>query len=112
MKVWKLIVALSAGNLVVGLVVVAIGVAYDFLGRSPGTIAMTGVALMSGPWLLIAIRLRHELDASKNRSTAALAERPLDVVRELSNTEAHRTIQAIISSHGGGVLAQIEEGED
>ncbi len=109
MKAWKLIAALSLANLVVGGVVVAIGLAYDFLGRSPGTIAMVGVALMSGPWLALSKHMHHTLEVSRKQSLVALSEHPKDVVRDLSATAAHRTIQAIVEHHGGGML---NDGED
>ena len=52
-------VAIAGGQLGVGLLTVAIGGVYDYLGSTPGWIVVAGLVLMGGPgivWALIQAR--------------------------------------------------------
>lgn len=47
--------AQAAGQALVGLLVVAIGVGYDWWQREPGWLVLAGLILMGGPGLVVAL---------------------------------------------------------
>jgi len=99
-RTWKLLAILGVTQLVAGLAVVGVGLAYDFLRITPGTIAMVGVGLMGAPWLGISRHLYMQLQREHARKAAELGDHPRDVIKQLSATGTHRTIQALIEEHG------------
>jgi len=112
-KTWKLLAILGAVNLISGLAVVGVGLAYDFLHMTPGTISMIGVGLMGAPWLGLSRHLYVQLKAEHTRQVSELNERPRDLIRELSETGTHRTIQALIEEHGAAeIFGILTAGED
>lgn len=96
---WKLLTILGVLSLVSGLSVVGIDAIYGFWGKTPGTIAMIGVSMISAPWLALAGHLRHQLKMQQQRDALALAHDPRGVVRSLTETGAHRVVQAIHEEH-------------
>lgn len=42
-------------NLVIGLLILAVGVGYDLWEREPGRLTLAGLALLGGPGLLVAL---------------------------------------------------------
>ena len=99
-KTWKLLAILGVTNLVAGLAVVGVGLAYDFFKITPGTISMIGVGLMGAPWLGLSRHLYVQLQKENARQASALGDHPRDVIKQLSETGTHRTIQALIDEHG------------
>lgn len=85
-------------NLAVGLILLGVGAAYDFLGRSPGTMAIIGASAMAGPWLALAQYMRTKIVAERH----AIDEARRDAVRSAisSRTGVHRALQAMIDEHG------------
>lgn len=96
-------------SLVSGLAVVGVDIAFGLLGATPTTIAMIGVAMMSGPWLGLAAHVRHQLRVQRARD-AHLLSQP-EVVRQLSRTDAHRALTAIAEEHGAEAIRMVL-GED
>lgn len=85
-------------NLAVGIVLLAVGAAYDFLGRSPGTMAIIGASAMAGPWLALAQYMKTRIAAEKVAIDAAHRESMRKSLA--SNTGVHRALQAMIDEHG------------
>ena len=106
---WKLLAILGTLSLISGLAVVGVDAAYGWLGKTPGTIAMLGVAMMSAPWLALAAHLKHQLQVQRARD-AHLLSQP-EVVRQLSRTDVHRTLTAIAEEHGAEAIRMVL-GED
>ena len=70
MQTWKIIAILGAANLVTGLILVAIGLAFDLLGKVPGQIVTAGVALIGVPWLALAKHMQMSLAEDAKRRAA------------------------------------------
>ena len=108
-QTWKLLAILGVTNLVAGLAVVGVGLAYDFFRITPGTISMIGVGLMGAPWLGLSRHLYVQLQKEHAKQAKELGDHPRDTIRQLSSTGTHRTIQAMIDEHGAeeifGILA-------
>lgn len=113
-ETWKLIALLGGLNLAVGLVLIAVGAAYDFLGRSPGMIAMVGVTAIGGPWLALAKHMQHQLAASREDARALDEERRRVQIeamrRDVTRTGAHRTLQALMEEHGEAAVVLALQG--
>lgn len=71
---WKLLAALGGINLAVGIVVLAVGLWYDWIGRAPGQIAMVGVAMMSWPFLTLSAIFRSHAKSTQRRLNAEAEE--------------------------------------
>ena len=99
-QTWKLLAILGVTNLVAGLAVVGVGLAYDFFKITPGTISMIGVGLMGAPWLGLSRHLYVQLQKEHTKQAEALGDHPRDIIKQLSATGTHRTIQALIEEHG------------
>ena len=113
-ETWKLLALLGGLNLLVGVVLIAVGAAYDFLGRSPGTIAMLGVGLAGAPWLALSTHLKHQLKIHRERDAMQLAREARDFASALnSQTGVHRAVQAIVAERGDdAVRLALLRGED
>lgn len=99
MRTWKLLVILGSLSLISGLAVVAVDAAYGWVGRTPGTIAMIGVSMMSAPWLTLAAYARHHMKVQQEKAARSIAEEP-DIVRSLSQTGLHRSLSVFTEVHG------------
>lgn len=70
---WKLLAALAGCQIAAGLIILAVGAAYDYSGRAPGNLALLGATLVGGPWLALAKRI-HSIGQAEQRRRE-LAER-------------------------------------
>jgi hypothetical protein len=104
LKTWKVVAVLGGVNFLVCVAIIGVGAAYDFLGRAPGSLVMLGVTLMTTPWVLLSKHLHHDLAARRKREFQILEDRPRDVIRDMSGTGTHRTLQAIADEHGQDLL--------
>ncbi len=112
-RTWKLLAILGAVNLVTSLSVVGVGLAYDFLHITPGTISMIGVGLMSAPWIGLSRHFYTKFKTEQTRQASELNEHPRDIIKQLSSTGTHRTIQALIEEHGAAeIFGVLTAGED
>jgi hypothetical protein len=76
-KAWRLLAILGAVNMFVGGAVLAVGFAYDLIGKAPGQIALVGVGMISWPFLILSAAAKNYakiLEAEQRRSSA-VAER-------------------------------------
>ena len=109
-ETWRLLALLGGLNLLAGLILIAVGAAYDFLGRVPGTMAIAGVTSMSLPWLALARHMQHSLAAHREEERKALQVEAIRRGAESSRlthalaTGAHRTLRSLIDEHGEDVV--------
>lgn len=54
---WRGPALIGAGQLLVALVVLGVGVYYDLVQRSPGLLTIAGLTLLGGPSVAVALRL-------------------------------------------------------
>lgn len=74
MPTWKLLAVLGVVPIVLGSVVIAVGVGYDYFGKTPGTITIAGVSMVSAPWLILSAVFRSQAKALERKANAEAAE--------------------------------------